>query len=60
MSLQAVALLRRVLPWSAALERDEDRQVCPLALGTLGDGREVVVHCPDEYNVLQIEGAASG
>ncbi|WP_329234301.1 hypothetical protein [Streptomyces canus] len=32
----------------------------PLALGTLGDGREVVVHCPDEYNVLQIEDAASG
>ncbi|WP_151479811.1 WD40 repeat domain-containing protein [Streptomyces albicerus] len=32
----------------------------PLALGSLGDGREVVVHCPDEYNVLQIEDAASG
>ncbi|KUN74837.1 hypothetical protein AQJ46_00430 [Streptomyces canus] len=32
----------------------------PLALGTLSDGREVVVHCPDEYNVLQIEDAASG
>ncbi|GGN30417.1 hypothetical protein [Streptomyces fuscichromogenes] len=32
----------------------------PLALGALGDGREVVVHCPDEYNVLQIEDAASG
>ncbi|MFI8074045.1 hypothetical protein ACIF85_35455 [Streptomyces sp. NPDC086033] len=32
----------------------------PLALGTLGDGREVVVHCPDEYNELQIEDAASG
>ncbi|MFF7467948.1 hypothetical protein [Streptomyces sp. NPDC008092] len=32
----------------------------PLALGELGDGREVVVHCPDEYNVLQIEDAASG
>ena len=32
----------------------------PLALGTLGDGREVVVHCPDDYNVLQIEDAASG
>ncbi|MEU2423682.1 hypothetical protein ABZ619_22095 [Streptomyces sp. NPDC007851] len=25
----------------------------PLALGRLGDGREVVVRCPDEYNVLQ-------
>ncbi|MGW7239540.1 hypothetical protein [Streptomyces sp. NPDC054804] len=32
----------------------------PLALGALADGREVVVHCPDEYNVLQIEDAASG
>ncbi|MDQ0766839.1 hypothetical protein QF027_009474 [Streptomyces canus] len=32
----------------------------PLALGTLGDGREVVVHCPDEYNVLQVEDVASG
>ncbi|MEV5954949.1 hypothetical protein AB0M11_14460 [Streptomyces sp. NPDC051987] len=32
----------------------------PLGLGTLGDGREVVVHCPDDYNVLQIEDAASG
>ncbi|WP_089104041.1 hypothetical protein [Streptomyces hyaluromycini] len=32
----------------------------PLALGALGDGREVVVHCPDECNVLQIEDAASG
>ncbi|WP_406443002.1 hypothetical protein OHB00_42050 [Streptomyces sp. NBC_00631] len=32
----------------------------PLALGALTDGREVVVHCPDEYNVLQIEDAASG
>ncbi|MGW2382543.1 hypothetical protein [Streptomyces sp. NPDC001658] len=32
----------------------------PLALGALSDGREVVVHCPDEYNALQIEDAASG
>ncbi|MGW5354596.1 hypothetical protein ACWERV_29280 [Streptomyces sp. NPDC004031] len=32
----------------------------PLALGRLGDGRDVVVHCPDEYNVLQIEDAGSG
>jgi hypothetical protein len=32
----------------------------PLALGKLGDGREVVVHCPEEYNVLQIDDAASG
>lgn len=32
----------------------------PLALGRLGDGREVVVHCPDVYNVLHIEDAESG
>ncbi|MHC3472840.1 hypothetical protein ACYF6T_29700 [Streptomyces sp. 7R007] len=32
----------------------------PLALGALGDGREVVVHCPEACNVLQIEDAASG
>lgn len=32
----------------------------PVALGTLPDGREVLVHCPDEYNVLQIEDAATG
>ncbi|CAG6398765.1 conserved hypothetical protein [Actinacidiphila cocklensis] len=32
----------------------------PLALGRLGDGREVVVHCPEEYNLLQIEDAGSG
>lgn len=32
----------------------------PLALGKLGDGREGVVHCPEKYNVLQIEDAASG
>ncbi|WP_329459103.1 hypothetical protein [Streptomyces sp. NBC_01497] len=32
----------------------------PLALGELGDGRQVVVHCPEEYNTLQIEDAASG
>ncbi|MYS19092.1 hypothetical protein GTW78_02195 [Streptomyces sp. SID4948] len=32
----------------------------PLALGTLGDGRDVLVHCPEEFNVLQIEDAATG
>ncbi|MEV0092326.1 hypothetical protein [Streptomyces sp. NPDC050738] len=32
----------------------------PVALGTLRDGREVLVHCPDEYNVLEIEDAESG
>lgn len=32
----------------------------PLALGRLADGREVVVHCPEDYNVLQIEDVAGG
>lgn len=32
----------------------------PVALGALEDGREVLVHCPDEYNVLEIEDAESG
>ncbi|MFC8348816.1 hypothetical protein [Streptomyces sp. NPDC057280] len=32
----------------------------PVALGTLRDGREVLVHCPEEYNVLEIEDADSG
>jgi hypothetical protein len=32
----------------------------PIALGTLPDGRVVVVHCPDEYNVLQIDEADTG
>lgn len=32
----------------------------PVALGALQDGREVLVHCPDEYNVLEIEDAESG
>ncbi|WP_234344171.1 hypothetical protein [Streptomyces sp. NRRL F-5123] len=32
----------------------------PVALGRLGDGRDVVVHCPDEYHTLQIEDARSG
>ena len=32
----------------------------PLALGSLADGREVIVHCPEEYNVLRIEDTASG
>lgn len=31
-----------------------------VALGTLQDGREVLVHCPEEYNVLEIEDAESG
>jgi len=32
----------------------------PVALGALPDGRVVVVHCPDAYNVLQVEDAATG
>ncbi|WP_329379030.1 hypothetical protein OG625_11690 [Streptomyces sp. NBC_01351] len=32
----------------------------PVALGILPDGREVLVHCPDAYNVLEIEDIASG
>lgn len=32
----------------------------PVALGTLPDGRDVLVHCPDEYNVLQVEDAGTG
>lgn len=32
----------------------------PIALGRLPDGREVVAHCPDEYNRLQIDDAATG
>lgn len=32
----------------------------PVALGALQDGREILVHCPDEYNVLEIEDAESG
>ncbi|OPG09358.1 hypothetical protein B1R27_06225 [Streptomyces sp. GKU 895] len=32
----------------------------PVALGMLRDGREVLVHCPEEYNVLEVEDADSG
>jgi len=32
----------------------------PLALGRLPDGREVIAHCPDDYNVLQIETLDNG
>jgi hypothetical protein len=32
----------------------------PIALGVLPDGRECVVHCPDAYNVLEIEDAETG
>ena len=32
----------------------------PIALGRLPDGREVLVHCPDHYNKLEIEELSSG
>ncbi|MFI6627194.1 hypothetical protein [Streptomyces sp. NPDC050528] len=32
----------------------------PVALGVLRDGREVLVHCPDEYDLLEIEDAETG
>jgi hypothetical protein len=32
----------------------------PAALGRLPDGREILVHCPDAYNVLEIEELATG
>ena len=32
----------------------------PVALGVLRDGREVLVHCPDQYDLLEIEDAESG
>ncbi|MFD4554785.1 hypothetical protein ACFWP5_10770 [Streptomyces sp. NPDC058469] len=45
------------------LERDNDHAEdfdYPVALGVLWDGREVLVHCPDEYDVLEIEDAETG
>ncbi|WP_202797082.1 hypothetical protein [Kribbella flavida] len=32
----------------------------PVALGTLPDGLDVIAHCPDRYNVLEIEELESG
>ena len=32
----------------------------PVALFTLPDGREVIAHCPDHYNVIEIEEVESG
>jgi WD40 repeat protein len=32
----------------------------PVAVGRLPDGREVLVHCPDAYNVLEVEDLESG
>lgn len=31
----------------------------PVALGVLKDGREVLIHCPENYNVLEIEDTMS-
>ncbi|MFJ2162200.1 hypothetical protein [Streptomyces sp. NPDC087856] len=45
------------------LERDDDYAPdfdYPVALGVLRDGREVLVHCPDGYDLLQIEDTESG
>ncbi len=46
-----------------ALTRSQDHAEdydYPVALGVLRDGREILVHCPQEYNVLEIEDVASG
>ncbi len=32
----------------------------PVTLFTLADGREVIAHCPDQYNVIEIEEVESG
>jgi hypothetical protein len=32
----------------------------PVALGRLPDGREILAHCPDQYNLLEIEELESG
>lgn len=32
----------------------------PAAVGQLPDGREVLAHCPDEYNVIQLEDLVTG
>ncbi|QNQ08446.1 hypothetical protein [Sphingomonas alpina] len=32
----------------------------PIALGRLSDGREVLAHCPDAYNVIEIETLIEG
>ncbi|MEU1617356.1 hypothetical protein ABZ479_08625 [Streptomyces sp. NPDC005722] len=32
----------------------------PVALGTLADGREVLVHCPEHYEVIEVEDVATG
>ncbi|MER5477413.1 hypothetical protein ABT026_10560 [Streptomyces sp. NPDC002734] len=32
----------------------------PVALGALSDGREVLAHCPEAYEVIEVEDAATG
>jgi hypothetical protein len=32
----------------------------PIALGRLADGREVIAHCPNAYNIIEIETLAKG
>ncbi|WP_128983692.1 hypothetical protein [Streptomyces roseicoloratus] len=32
----------------------------PLALGSLADGREVLAHCPDAHEVIEVEDVATG
>ncbi|MBQ0997926.1 hypothetical protein [Streptomyces sp. RK62] len=32
----------------------------PVALGALADGREVLVHCPEAYEVIEVEDVATG
>ncbi|GAA3393384.1 hypothetical protein [Streptomyces roseoviridis] len=32
----------------------------PVALGALSDGREVLVHCPETYEVIEVEDVATG
>ncbi|MFC8078061.1 hypothetical protein ACFUN8_21265 [Streptomyces sp. NPDC057307] len=45
------------------LRRDEEQFQSydyPVGLGELPDGREVLVHCPERYDLLQIEDVATG
>ncbi|MEV6396038.1 hypothetical protein AB0M39_14890 [Streptomyces sp. NPDC051907] len=54
--LDGTRLVRKVARASYHAE-DYDH---PIALGALPDGREIMVHCPEEYNVLQIEELETG
>ncbi|MFD5148322.1 hypothetical protein [Streptomyces sp. NPDC058401] len=49
--------IARELPRGDNLPEDYDHAV---ALGALPDGREVLVSCPEEYDVLQVEDVATG